>query len=95
MSSPRPWRFVVLEDHPERGLLKGDILTHTAGRDTHVHRRAFGNAGLLLWLLEEGIITDIDELVGTERAVIEAMEAANSFPGLRGPRLSLIRGDAP
>lgn len=91
----RPWRFVVLEDYPEQGLRRGDIITHTAGRDLHVHRRAFGNAGMLLGLWTDGVIADIDAVVGAERAVIEAMEAANSVPAPTASPLRLIRGDAP
>lgn len=71
----KPWRFVVAQDCPEQGLFRGDIITATAGQPTRVSRVLPINPGLLLNLNLQDIILQIDGVVGTEAAIVAAMEA--------------------
>lgn len=96
MPSARPWRFVALVDRLELGILRGDVITHSAGRPIRLHRRSFGNSGLLLLLWDAGALADFDAVIGTDAAILEAMEAADAPLATRSaPRLRLIHGDGP
>lgn len=70
----KPWRFVVLVDYPDAGLLRGDIVTATSGRPTRVTRRLPVNPGLLLNLHMQDIVAPIEGFIGTEATIVAALE---------------------
>lgn len=60
----KPWRFVVLEDYPAAGLMRGDMVTACAGRPTRVIRCLPVNPGLLLNLAMDGVLVEVEGFVG-------------------------------
>lgn len=75
--SPAPWRFIAVQDYPDAGILRGDVVSCTAGRPTRLTRQMPVNAGLILNLHLQDILVSADDFIGTQAVILEAMERAD------------------
>lgn len=73
-----PWRFVAVEDIPEIGVFRGDIIVAVAGGKTRVLRELPVNPGLLLNLAMLDRITEIDGVIGAQSPIVDAMDSAST-----------------
>lgn len=89
--SPAPWRFVAVQDYPDAGILRGDLVTCTAGRPTRLTRHMPVNNGLILNLHLQDILVAAENFIGTQATIFEALESADHSADCTAPDLRVVR----